>query len=244
MHSLREEAPLQRSVACARRGRFLGSSFPRRREVLSNRGAGHPVLSLARHSSGSWNGSFVHDRVARILRGFRPPSCGRVTFLYFAKRKVTERNAPRSAPCGRTALRVRERAPGFFDSTSVCWRKTRAHRARDRCATFPPPTRRGSGAPGRSGAHSMCAEAEAEPERAFALVLLSLVIPAQAGGALQQRSWSSSSCSSGRAKSDSSVRWNDDQGTSQNWMTSSLLKGVSSQRWSDDPTRGFQPALE
>jgi len=39
--------------------------------------------SLDRHSSAGWNRSFVlaWDRVARILRGFRPPSRGRVTSL-------------------------------------------------------------------------------------------------------------------------------------------------------------------
>jgi len=38
--------------------------------------------------------------------------------------------------------RLREQAPGFVDSTSLCWRQTRRPPAGDRCATFPPPARR------------------------------------------------------------------------------------------------------
>jgi len=66
----------------------------------------------------------------------------------FRQEKVTKEKATQNvAPSGHPALRVRPRAPGFSGRTSVCVRKTRAHRVRARCATDPPHAGRDSRGP-------------------------------------------------------------------------------------------------
>jgi hypothetical protein len=73
---------------------------------------------------------------------FHSHPCERVTFSCLPKRKSPKRKAPRSSPVyGHPALRLRDRAAGFVDGTSV-YRNERARIVRAPLRADPPPARR------------------------------------------------------------------------------------------------------
>jgi len=75
-------------------------------------------------------------------------SCGGAGyFSCMPKRSNQEKGTPNVAVYGHPALRLRPRAAGFSGRTSLCVRKTRAHRVRDP-SDFPPPAGRDSRGPG------------------------------------------------------------------------------------------------
>src|SRR6478672_3507318 len=76
------------------------------------------------------------------------PSMATSYFLLLAQKKVTQEKGTLAAAVCRASLpgKLREQAPGFAGSTSLCSRRTRAHPARARVRStrlFPPPARRG-----------------------------------------------------------------------------------------------------
>src|SRR6476659_10541943 len=78
-------------------------------------------------------------------------------FLLLAQKKVTQEKGTLADAVCRASMpgKLREQAPGFAVSTSLCSRRTRAHpaRARVRCTRlFPAPARRGREGPGKSRA--------------------------------------------------------------------------------------------
>src|SRR5690606_25338588 len=81
----------------------------------------------------------VVEDLSRGSDGLRPPG----HFSLLRQRKVTKRKATRMKRP--RCARVRVGPPGFLDGTSLCRRKTRAHRARDPAGLFsgPPPLHTG-----------------------------------------------------------------------------------------------------
>src|SRR5262249_55072131 len=78
------------------------------------------LLVMAMHESAS------SSKVQSFLS-----ACGRAAHFLCLCKESEQRNTPRTPrPTGIPALRVRESAPGFFERTSMCARKTGARRAR------------------------------------------------------------------------------------------------------------------
>ena len=108
--------------------------FVRRRMRCDLRLQGKACLPLLPPLQGEgWGGDGVacgleiSATCRRCAPGFRPlPRPGH--FLLLAQEKVTkEKGTPRVAPLGHPVQRVRGRAAGVFDGTSLCPRKRRRH---------------------------------------------------------------------------------------------------------------------
>src|SRR5262249_10541251 len=82
-------------------------------------------------------------------QSFRSSCGGAGYFLLFGQEKVTKEKAtPGGAPSGHPALRVRERAAGFAECTSVYMQRTGAHSCAPPCGLVLHPLAAPHGAPG------------------------------------------------------------------------------------------------
>jgi hypothetical protein len=107
------------------------------------------------------HGGRTYSPSAASRPGFVALSARRLTSLCLSKREVSKRkDTPVPRPPHVPVLRVRASAPGFLDGTSMYRRETRALPARDPSG-FPPPPRRGTGAP---RARASCAQKQEQEQ--------------------------------------------------------------------------------
>jgi hypothetical protein len=107
-------------------------------------------------------------------KGFHSPSASELLLFAWSKRSNQEKDHPKAVVSGHPALRLRGRASGFADSTSVCWQRTGRDPSRPPCGPFLRPAATAYGA---RLARILRARAKSQSQSQSALIRLRHLLP-------------------------------------------------------------------